>query len=149
MFRRILVPTDGSVGARNAMQAASRLATLSGANLIALHVVTPPVPVVSYMGLGVIGAPVPLDTVQEPVPPERDPALVEARRVAGAAGVALDPRQVVAAQPAAAILELAEAEGCDLIVMASDGYGDLMSLITGSTTARVVSGAGRPVLVVH
>ncbi|HQW38166.1 MAG TPA: universal stress protein, partial [Usitatibacteraceae bacterium] len=117
--------------------------------LIALHVLAPPVPVVSYMGLGVIGAPVPLDAVEELIPPERDPALADARRVAGAAGVALDPRQVVAAQPAAAILELAEAEGCDLIVMASNGYGDLMSLITGSTTARVVSGSGRPVLVVH
>ena len=149
MFRRILVPTDASDGARNAMQAASRLATLSGADLIALHVLAPPVPVVSYMGLGVIGAPVPLDAVEELIPPERDPALADARRVAGAAGVALDPRQVVAAQPAAAILELAEAEGCDLIVMASNGYGDLMSLITGSTTARVVSGSGRPVLVVH
>lgn len=149
MFRRILVPTDGSAGARHAVLAASRLANLSGAKVIALHVISPPVPAMSYMGLGVIGAPVPLDTAAEPVPPERDRALVEARRLAQGAGVALESRQVLAPQTAAAILDLAEAEGCDLIVMASHGYGDLLSLITGSVTARVVSGCDLPVLVVH
>lgn len=149
MFRRILVPTDGSVGARHAVLAAARLANLSGARVIALHVIAPAAPAMSYMGLGVIGAPVPLDTAAEPEPPERDRALVEARRLAQGAGVALEPRQVLAPQTAAAILDLAESEGCDLIVMASNGYGDLMSLITGSITARVVSGCDLPVLVVH
>jgi nucleotide-binding universal stress UspA family protein len=33
--------------------------------------------------------------------------------------------------------------------MASHGYGDLLSLVTGSVTARVVSGCDLPVLVVH
>jgi nucleotide-binding universal stress UspA family protein len=149
MFRRILVPTDGSAGARHAVLAASRLANLSGAELIALHVIAPPVPAMSYMGLGVIGAPVPLDTAAEPEAPECDRALVEARRLAQGAGVALESRQVLAPQTAAAILDLAEAEGCDLIVMASHGYGDLLSLVTGSVTARVVSGCDLPVLVVH
>lgn len=149
MFRRILVPTDGSDGARHAVRAAARLASLAGANVIAVHVVPPAVPALSYMGLGVIGAPVPLDTAAEPVPPERDRALAEARRLARDEGVDLEPRQVCAPQAAAAILDLAESEGCDLIVMNSDGYGDLLSIVTGSITARVVSGCDLPVLVVH
>lgn len=149
MFQRILVPTDGSPGSRNAMQAAISLARLSGADLIAMHVVAPAVPEVSYTGFGVIGAPVPLDAVAERVPVERDRALNEACRIAGDAGIGVDPRQVCAPHPAHAILELAENEGCDLIVMSSNGYGDLLSLITGSITARVISGGDLPVLVVH
>lgn len=149
MFRKILVPTDGSRGAGHAVATAARLALLSGADLIAVHVVTPPVPAMSYMGLGAIGVPVPLDSPAEKVPPERDAALVEARRLADSAGVALQSRQVCTPQTAMAILEMADREECDLIVMASNGYGDLLSLITGSITARVVSGCDLPVLVVH
>ncbi len=149
MFRRILVPTDGSPAAGHAVSAAARLARLADAQVIALHVVGPVVPAMSWTGLGVIGAPVPLDVAADPEPPERDRALADARRIAGEAGVAIDSRQVRAPMAAAAILGLAEAEGCDLIVMASNGYGDLLSLITGSITARVVSGCDLPVLVVH
>lgn len=149
MFRKILVPTDGSRSAGHAVEAAARLALLSGADLIALHVVTPPVPAMAYMGLGAIGVPVPLDAPTEPVPLERDAALAEARRVAGNAGVALRPKQVSTPQTAMAIVDLAEKEGCDLIVMASNGYGDLLSLVTGSITARVVASCDLPVLVVH
>ena len=149
MFRRILVPTDGSRGAAHAMRAAAGLASLSGADVIALHVIARPVPAIAYMGLGVVGSPVPLDTAAEAEPPERDRALVEAGRLARDAGVAFEPRQVCAPQAAPAIVALAEAEGCALIVMASHGYGDLLSLVTGSITARVVSGCDLPVLVVH
>jgi nucleotide-binding universal stress UspA family protein len=149
MFQRILVPTNGSPGSRHAIQAAVRLASLSGADVLALHVIAPPVQEVSYTGFGVIGSPMPLDSVAQDVPPERDRALLEARRVAESAGVPIESRQVRAPQTAMAILELADAEVCDLIVMASDGYGSLLSLFTGSVTARVVSGCDLPVLVVH
>jgi nucleotide-binding universal stress UspA family protein len=149
MFHRILVPTDGSPGAAHALQTAANLACLAGADVIALHVVSPPVPAVSYLGLGAMGAPVPLDTVADPVPVEEDSALVDARRIGRQAGIAVDVRQVRAPQTAAAILDLAERERCDLIVMTTGGYGELLSLITGSVTARVVSGCDLPVLVVH
>lgn len=149
MFRRILVPTDGSRGARHAMQAAAGLARLSGADVIAMHVVAPSVAEVSYMGLGVIGAAVPVGNPAEPAPPERDRALEEARHVAEGEGIAIESRQVYAPQAAGAILDFAENEGCDLIVMSSGGYGDVLSIITGSVTARVVSGCDLPVLVVH
>jgi len=149
MYQHILVPTNGSPASRHAMQAALGLASLSGGDVIAVHVIAPPVQEVSYTGLGIIGSPVPLDSVAEDVPPERDPALTEAKRLAEASGVPLHPRQIRSPQTAVAILDLAESENCDLIVMASDGYGNLLSLITGSVTARVVSGCDLPVLVVH
>ena len=38
---------------------------------------------------------------------------------------------------------------CDLIVMSSHGYGSVLSLLTGSRTAKVVSECAVPVLVVH
>ena len=149
MFQRILVPTNGSRGSRNAMQTALALANLAGAEVVVVHVVAPPVHEVVYTGLGVIGSPVPLDSPNDDVPAERDRPLNEARRAAEKAGVVIEPRQLRAPQTAIAILDLADREACDLIVMASDGYGSLLSLITGSITARVVSGCDLPVLVVH
>lgn len=149
MFQRILVPTNGSPGSRSAMYAATELASLSGAQIVVVHVIGPPVQQVAYAGLGVIGSPVPLDSPSDDVPPERDRPLNEARRVAADAGITIEPRQVRSPQTAIAILDLAEREACDLIVMASDGYGNLLSLLTGSITASVVSGGDLPVLVVH
>ena len=57
--------------------------------------------------------------------------------------------QIVAPQTAHAIVEMAEATQCDLIVMATEGYGNLLSLLTGCTSARVVAGCDLPVLLVH
>ena len=51
--------------------------------------------------------------------------------------------------PARAIAETAEHMNCDLIVMSSHGYGSILSVLTGSTTAKVVSECAVPVLVVH
>ncbi len=149
MFRRILVPADGTRGSEHAVRAASDLAGSIGAEVIAVHVVPPAVPDVAFMGLGVVGAPVPLDPAADPVPPEEDRALLQAASIAREAGVDVAAIQVRSPQPASAILDVAEEQGCDLIVMATDGYGSLLSALTGSLAAQVVRGGGLPVLVVH
>lgn len=53
MYQKILVPTDGSRSAWRAMQAAAGLARLSGADVIVMHVIAPPV-VVSGCDLPVL-----------------------------------------------------------------------------------------------
>jgi len=47
------------------------------------------------------------------------------------------------------ILQAAEAEQCDLIVMASHGRRGVTSLLLGSETQKVLARSNRPVLVVR
>ncbi len=150
MFRRILVPTNGSRGSRAALQAAIELARLSGGRLYALHVVPPVRPEIATMGVDNVLAAIPvLAAVAEPVAREHDAALGEAQSAAREAGIPVEAEQLVDPRPHNAIVESAERHECDLIVMASQGYGDILSIVTGSTTAKVVSGCDVPVLVVH
>lgn len=67
-------------------------------------------------------------------------------RAGGAEGVALEI-EVRRGAPAATLLE--RAEGADLLVLGSRGRGGFTSMLLGSTTKRVLEGAGGPVAVVH
>ena len=149
-YKRILVPTDGSDGARHAAEAASELARISGGRVIALHVLPSDTVDAEYMGLtGMVGV-APIEAVLiDPVPRGDDPALNAVESVARDMGVPVTSEQVVDDKPARAIAETAEHMRCDLIVMSSHGYGSVLSVLTGSTTAQVVSDCEVPVLVVH
>ena len=71
-----------------------------------------------------------------------------AERVADA-GVGLKVRQMVdAGQPFGAIVDCAEKEGVDLIVMSSHGRTGLSRMLIGSVTDKILRGASCPVLVV-
>lgn len=72
-------------------------------------------------------------------------ALVRRARDAGANATFL----VWEGDPAEAVLEAAQAEGADVIVLGSHGRGRLGRLILGSTSKRVAEGARCPVLVVR
>jgi len=52
-------------------------------------------------------------------------------------------------EPWREIVEFAQREGCDLIVMASHGRGELAAALLGSETAKVLSQSEVPVLVVR
>ena len=67
--------------------------------------------------------------------------------VARTAGVAYDALAVTSDRPHEAILGAAEAQGCDLIFMASHGHRGLTGLIVGSVTQKVLSHSTIPVLV--
>ena len=149
-YKRILVPTDGSDGARHAAEAASELARISGGRVIALHVLPPDTTDAEYLGMtGMVGM-APMEPVlADTVPRGEDAALSAVERVVRGFGIPFQSEQVVDAKPARAIAEAAEHNSCDLIVMSSHGYGSLLSMFTGSTTAQVVSECAVPVLVVH
>jgi nucleotide-binding universal stress UspA family protein len=71
-----------------------------------------------------------------------------AEKVADAC-VGLKMRQVVdAGQPFGAIVDCAEKEGVDLIVMSSHGRSGLSRMLIGSVTDKVLRGSPCPVLVV-
>jgi nucleotide-binding universal stress UspA family protein len=143
MYRRILVPTDGTELCSVALTAALDLALLGGGNIIGLHA----------------GPPARLDALAEEDPVraawlvERErngaDALAWIARRAAEAGVACETKLVHHESPAAAIVEGARDHGCDLIVMASHGHGGLRARLLGSETWKVLSHCAIPVLVVR
>ncbi len=144
MYKRILVPTDGSEITAKAVANAIELAKLMGAELLAIAVKEPfPYSAISEM---------------QPVPPQEFYDAQE--RVAGAhvkkvedlakaAGVACQAHTVEALHPWEAIVEHAKEKGADLIVMASHGRRGVSALLLGSETQKVLTHGTLPVLVVR
>jgi nucleotide-binding universal stress UspA family protein len=144
MYKRILVPTDGSEITGKAVQTAIELAKLAGAELMTIGVKEPfPYSAISEM---------------QPVPPQEFFDAQE--RIAGAhvkivletakaAGVTCQGHTVEALHPWEAITDHAVKSGCDLIVMASHGRRGVAALLLGSETQKVLTHSTLPVLVVR
>jgi nucleotide-binding universal stress UspA family protein len=143
MFQSILVPTDGSQVTSKAVSTAIELAQRFNAKLHALSVKEPfPYSAMSEM------QPVPPQEfydAQERIAVERVKAVVGA---AQAAGMSCSGHTVEALHPWEAILEHAQTQGCDLIVMASHGRRGVAALLLGSETQRVLTHSPLPVLIV-
>ena len=143
MFKRILVPTDGSEITAKAISTALDLARADGGQLFTISVKEPfPYSAISEM------QPVPPQEfydAQERIAAERVKAVADAAR---AAGVACSAHTVEALHPWEAILDHAQAQQCDLIVMASHGRRGVAALLLGSETQRVLLHSKLPVLIV-
>ena len=143
MYKRILVPTDGSDITTKAVQTAVQLARLCGADLAGIGVKEPfPYSAISEM---------------QPVPPQEfygaqeriaSARLKEATDAAQAVGITCQGYTVEAMHPYEAILDHAKTQACDLIVMASHGRRGLSALLLGSETQKVLTHSPIPVLVV-
>jgi nucleotide-binding universal stress UspA family protein len=144
LFRRILVPLDGSARAEKVLEPATTLGALGGAEYVLARVIAP-VPVV---GLDLAGyAPGGLEL------PEIERRQAEAHayldRIAGRLrGRSLSVRTSVLVRKHAAtgILEAAEAHGADLVALATRGHGGFKRLLLGSVADKVIRGAATPVL---
>lgn len=147
MYRRILVPTDGSELSQKAEQQAMQLAARLGAELVVLNVV-PRYPVSYFEG----GVSRPEDEVAriEQQWTQRGQAVAdaaaEAARAAGVQARAVTAHSDLVAE---AVLAAARKHECDLIVMASHGRKGLQRLLLGSETQHVLTRGSIPVLVVR
>ncbi len=143
MFKRILVPTDGSDITAKAIDTALDLAKAGSGQMFAVSVKEPfPYSAISEM------QPVPPQEfydAQERIAAGRVKAVVDA---AQGAGVACGGHTVEALHPWEAILDHAKAQQCDLIVMASHGRRGVAALLLGSETQRVLIHSTLPVLIV-
>ena len=143
MYRNILIPTDGSEITTKAVSAAIELARTLGARLSTISVKEPfPYSAISEM------QPVPPQEffdAQERIAASRVKAVVSA---ANAAGLDCSAFTVEALHPWEAIIDHANAQGCDLIVMASHGRRGVAAFLLGSETQRVLIHSKVPVLVV-
>lgn len=144
MFKRILVPVDGSPASRKAAKQAIALAKGTGAAITFYYAIPPASPVL--FGEGYV---VPQRAVEEIEAAQRatgEKYVGEAARKAEKAGVACDTL-VTRALPGDGVVAAASARKCDVIAMGSHGWGALKRVLLGSVTQRVLAHARVPVLV--
>jgi nucleotide-binding universal stress UspA family protein len=133
---KILYATDLSDAGQHALALATSLARDSGATLVIAHVEEPPM---AYGGGEMYYG---VDQMDQ-----------EELRKLLAAVVPTDPavpcvHKLMIGDPAEAIIQLAESEHADLIVMGTHGRRGLTRLLMGSVAEAVVRGAKCPVLTV-
>jgi nucleotide-binding universal stress UspA family protein len=139
IVRRILIPTDYSACADQALAWAVLLGRMFGAAVTVLHVVE------RHLHFGTFGYTDGHDAPDLPAERARLDAHVKARLAESGLAVAT---LVEVGTPPIKIREVARREQADLIIMGTHGTSRLEDLVFGSVTEKVVHHTGCPVLVV-
>lgn len=145
MYRKILIPTDGSELSAAAARAGIEFATQTGSEVIGVFVA----PEYQY--------PVSVEIIPPNYPTEEEYEaamhkagenyLAEIRKDATDAGLPYAGIVAFSNKTAQKIVQIAEEKDCDLIFIGSHGRGGLGQLLLGSVTAKVLSLCQIPVLV--
>lgn len=142
MYKHILIPTDGSELSEKAIRGGVALAKSLGSKITALTVMEP---------WSTSGRPVSLErprqAYEEGARQHAHEYLEVVVKTALDAGVPVSTEQVFNVHPYEAIIETADARGCDLILMASHGWRGVKALVLGSETTKVLTHTKIPVLV--
>ncbi len=142
MFKKILLPTDGSDQSDKAIAGAVDFAKTLGASIVGMTAVEP----YSYANL----------SEYQPESPEDYEArhakvaaarLAKIAAVAAKRGVKAETKTVHSFSPYEAIIKAATESGCDLIFMSSHGRRGLDALLLGSETQKVLTHSKIPVMV--
>ncbi len=142
-IQRILAPTDFSELSKQGLTSALELAETFGAKLLLLHVVEPPPYPVEGIMPSHLGATL-LDDL------ERQASKDLAQMLSETHGSQVEvTRRVVVGIPYRKIVEVAEEEKSDLIVMTTHGRTGLSHLVMGSVTEKIVRTAPCPVLTIR
>ena len=147
MFKHILMPVDGTEFSEHAIDAGIRFAQSIQARITGFIAE----PALTRSGVGEMIAHRSENT-EDFAKQTRSQAETVLRRIAQrarAAGVAFNSSFVQSDDPAEAIVNTAEENQCDLIVMASHGRRGLDRLMYGSVTEKVMTRTAIPVLVLH
>ena len=147
MYRRILVPVDGSELSDRAMQASIELARQLGAAITGF--VAEPLPPIA-------AGPHARATLEGDLHEHDAMTAAHAGQVltlfadrARAAGVPFEGHHDQVPQVDHAIIAAAESHGCDMILMVTQGRGAFGEFLFGSQTKAVLAGSKLPLLVIH
>ena len=147
MFKKLLVPIDGSELSHQAIQQGLDLARQLGASIQGL--VVEAMPALPTMGTH-------LANYQREVAEHEATTEAHAQRLlklfstaAADAGVSFEGAYERNDDVAGAIAGVADRQACDMIVMATHGRGAFGELLFGSQTKRVMSLSKLPLLVLH
>lgn len=141
--KTILVPTDFSPDADQALSTAIELAELFGAKIVVLHAYHLDIPVVSPMAAGYM---LPEGFYED----LRDCAKAQVNKVTEkVTAKGIEATGIALSEPASmAVVEQAKSLPADLIVMGTRGLSGLKHVLLGSVAERVVRTAPCPVLTV-
>lgn len=146
MYQRILVPVDASELSERAIAASIGLARQLGAAITGFVAEQPP-----SARHGKRGAPRlrRAEDLEAMTPEDAQSVLARFAEAAHAAGVPFEGHHARVEHVDEALLAEAEARGCDLLVMVSEGRGAFGEFLYGSQAKAVLSGSRLPLLVLH
>jgi nucleotide-binding universal stress UspA family protein len=146
MFKRLLVPLDGSGFGSRALRYADTIAKQFGAEVILLQVVIQARPLTTEGGV---------DLAMQIALEEDKRNFARARRylstkVRGIKSHGIEAEyKVVIGEPAESIMQFSQKEHVDLVIMTTHGKSGLKRAILGSVADSVIRESGKPVLVIH
>jgi len=141
-MKKILIATDGSDSAHEALEFGLDLAAEQDAKAFIVHV-APAVDVMPYANFGYVAPSVPHEFDEH----DRE-CLQEAAELAAEKGVDVETG-LLKGRPADEIVAFADTIDADLIVVGSRGHGAVASALIGSVSRGVLHESRRPVLVVR
>jgi nucleotide-binding universal stress UspA family protein len=148
MCQHILIATDGSPLADNAVQYGIALAKRLNVPITAVTV-TEPWSVLEMGRMARQGNQNPVTQFQEAAAAAAEAILAKAKQMADAQGVKCDVVYAREQHPAEAIIAVAKDKGCDLIVMASHGRRGFDRILLGSQANEVLTHSKVPTLIVR
>jgi nucleotide-binding universal stress UspA family protein len=143
MYKKLLIPTDGSELAGKAVGYGVALAKAIGARVVILTV-TQPYRLVTIETAVLEDGP---DDYVARIAADAKRTLDAAADIAKDSGVLCDIMQIEDDRPYQAIIDAVATSGADLIVMSSHGRKGVSALLLGSETVKVLTHCKTPVLV--
>lgn len=142
MFKKILLPTDGSDLSAMAIAGGLEFAKALKASVVGLTIVEP----YSYSNLSEY-RPETLDDYEQRMMKVAAERLGKVADAAAKAGVPVETMTAQSFSPYEAIIDTAKAKGCDVIFMSSHGRKGLSAVLLGSETQKVLTHSTIPVMV--
>lgn len=142
LFKRILVATDGSESAEKAASHAVNIAKAAGAELYALYVISTKHSVTTRSVKGWT------HEFEEGLAKRGQAAICNVEQLGKEAGLKVKPVSLRGI-PAEEILNYAEKNGIDLIVMGTKGLKGIEKLLIGSVAENVIRHSKVPVMIVR
>jgi nucleotide-binding universal stress UspA family protein len=145
MFKKILVPTDGSALSEDAAKQAMTLAKSVNATVVALHCREP----FHVFAFGTEMLTNTREIYERDIKTRSAMHVARIEDIARSAGVPCDALSEEAEQVWQGIIDAANSTGCDLIAMASHGRRGVAGLLLGSQALHVLTHSKIPTLVLR
>ena len=145
MYKAIVVGTDGSPTATQAVTHAAELASLAGAALHVVHAYRSPAAVVA---LDPAFAPIGLDVLNDGSAEHAEVVCAEAALAAEDRGAKVE-RHVVCGDAAEALIAVAEAVDADLLVVGNRGMSGVRRFLLGSVPNKISHHSPCHLMILH